>query len=579
MSSATPMAAESRGYDPASMRYRFGDHTLDTTTLQLLAGDTEIDLEPQVFAVLTHLVAHRDRVVPKEELLDEVWGSRFVSESALTTRIKQVRQAVGDTGRAQEVVRTFHGRGYRFVAPVEQLQPAAPTTAPTTSLAGSPERRSMPVTRYAEGEGASIAFQTFGEGPDLVLIGGYCTNVEAQWEHPDIAGFLTRLGQIARVTVLDKRGVGLSDRVPHDSVPPLETRADDLAAVLDEAGVERATVLGSSEGGSLGAVFAAAHPERVHRLILHNTWVTGPTFPRAGRSDLDYVLEHWGTGRVFRNLGPTLAAAPGGRELLARLERQSATPRTARHLLELIGQIDIAGILGAITVPTLVLHREGDRIVPPAHGRQLAAGIPGARLVVLEGADHFLYSGDPGQTLASIADFMTVGAADEPASTTDERILATVLFVDLVDSTGAAQAMGDRRWAEHLDRFHVAARAEVERHRGRVVNTTGDGLLATFDGPGRGVRAAGAIREAVRPLDLELRAGLHTAEIQCRGSDIAGIGVHIAGRVASAADPGEVWVSRTVTDLVAGTGLVFEPRGEHGLRGIDQPWTLYAAVL
>lgn len=555
------------------MRYRFGDHTLDTSTLQLLAGDTEIDLEPQVFSVLAHLVTHRDRVVAKEELLDEVWGSRFVSESALTTRIKQVRQALGDSGRAQEVVRTFHGRGYRFVAPVEPLGPLEPASVDAGSAAPS---AAVPRTHYAESDGASIAFQTFGEGPDLVLIGGYCTNVEAQWEHPGIADFLTRLGEIARVTVLDKRGVGLSDRVPHDSVPPLETRADDLAAVLNEAGVERATVLGSSEGGSLGAVFAAGHPERVDRLILHNTWVTG--FPRAGRSDLDFVQEHWGTGRVFTELGPSLAEAPGGRELLARLERQSATPRTARHLLELIGQVDIAGILGAISVPTLVLHREGDQIVPPAHGRQLAASIPGACLVVLEGADHFLFSGDPTQTLESIAAFMAAGPpADLPSG--DERILATVLFVDLVDSTGAAQSLGDRQWTQQLDRFHVAARAEVERHRGRVVNTTGDGLLATFDGPGRGVRAAAAVRDAVRPLDLALRAGLHTAEIQCRGSDIAGIGVHIAGRVAGEAAAGEIWVSRTVTDLVAGTGLVFEPRGEHDLRGIDQPWTLYAAVL
>jgi pimeloyl-ACP methyl ester carboxylesterase/DNA-binding winged helix-turn-helix (wHTH) protein len=551
------------------MRYRFGDHVLDTRTVQLVVGDEEVDLEPQVYAVLAHLVTNRDRVVTKEELLDEVWGSRFVSESALTTRIKQVRQAVGDSGRQQQVVRTVHGRGYRFVADAEELEaPASPSPNPTT--------RGRPRTRYADGDGATLAYQTFGEGPDLALIAGYATNVDAQWEHPAMADFLHRLGQVARVTVLDKRGVGLSERLPHDAVPSLETRADDLNAVLDAAGVERASVLGSSEGGSLSAVFAAAYPERVDRLILHNTWVRGPDFALGRRSDLDFVLERWGTGRVYTRVGPSLAAHPDGRELLASYERQSATPRTARHLLELIGEIDIEGILGAISVPTLVLHAHDDPIVPIADGRRLAAAIPGARLTVLSGADHFLLAADPAEVVGAIAGFLDTGPVDGGGG---DRILATVLFVDLVDSTGRAQALGDQRWTARLDRFHERARTIVAAHRGRLVNTTGDGVLATFDGPGRAVRAAGDLRAAIRSLELTMRAGLHTAEIQCRGDDIAGIGVHIAGRVAAAAQADEIWVSRTVTDLVAGTGLAFEPRGEHELRGIDQSWMLYAASL
>jgi pimeloyl-ACP methyl ester carboxylesterase/DNA-binding winged helix-turn-helix (wHTH) protein len=586
---AHPAGDHPHRYASAPMRYRFGDHTLDTDTLQLLAGPTEIDLEPQVFAVLAHLVAHRDRVVPKEELLDEVWGSRFVSESVLTTRIKQVRRAVGDTGRAQHVVRTAHGRGYRFVAPVEELDgpvparagatapPAAvpaPGSAPVPPAVGSAAAPGPPTTRWADSGGASIAYQTFGDGPDLVLVAGFATNVDAQWEHPVIADQLTRLGRFARVTVLDKRGVGLSDRLPHDSVPPLETRADDLAAVLDAAGIERATLLGSSEGGSLSAVFAATHPERVERLVLHNTWVDGRALGTGPL--LDHVLEHWGTGRIYAALGRSLARQPGSRDLLARYERQSATPRTARHLAELIGQIDIAGVLPAITAPTLVLHRARDRIAPLSQGQALAAAIPDARLVVLEGGEHHLFAGDPTQQLAAIEELMT---GTPPDDSTGERILATVLLVDLVDSTGAAQALGDAAWTARLDRFHVAARAEVERQRGALVNTTGDGVIATFDGPGRAVRAAAAIRDAVAALGLSARAGLHTAEIQCRGTDIAGIGVHIAGRVAALAEPGEVWVSRTVTDLVAGTGLRFEPRGEHALKGIDAPWALYAAAL
>jgi class 3 adenylate cyclase/DNA-binding winged helix-turn-helix (wHTH) protein len=551
------------------MRYRVGHRVVDTETLELRAGDEEVDLEPQAFAVLCHLLEHRDRVVPKEELLDEIWGSRFVAESALTTRIKQVRRALGDDGRLQEVIRTHHGRGYRFVAAVEVGGGANGATS--VDVTGAPH--GLPRTRYADGVGASIAYQTFGDGPDLVLVAGFATNVEAQWEHPGMADFLRRLGEIARVTVLDKRGVGLSDRLPHGSVPPLETRADDLNAVLDAVGIERTALLGSSEGGSLAAVYAAANPRRVDRLVLHNTWVTGPDFPRSGRSDLDHVLRRWGTGRIYGYLSPGLDAAPGGRELLARYERQSATPRTARHLLELIGHVDIAGILPAIRVPTLVLHREGDRVVPPAHGRQLASSIPGARLHLLEGGDHNLFSGDPTEMLDLVGRFLD----EEVGEPVDERVLATVLFVDVVDSTRIAQELGDRRWTQRLARFYDCAELEVERHRGRLVNTTGDGVLATFDGPGRGVRAAVAIQEAVRELGLEVRAGLHTAEVQRRRDDIAGVGVHIASRVAGLAPPGEVWVSRTVTDLVAGTGLSFAPRGEHVLKGIDSPWQLFAA--
>jgi pimeloyl-ACP methyl ester carboxylesterase len=405
---------------------------------------------------------------------------------------------------------------------------------------------------------------------------GWTTNVEAMWEEPRLARFLSRLASFSRLVLFDKRGVGLSDRMPHDAVPSLETRADDLAAVLDAAEVERATLFGSSEGGSLSAVFAASHPERVERLVLHNTWVTGPDFTLAERSYLDYVVERWGTGSVYSYLSPALATAPQGRELLARYERQAATPRTARHLLELMGRIDISGILGAIPVPTLVLHRAEDPAVPPAHGRRLAASIPGARLVVLDGTDHFLMSGDPAQTLQALQDFMDAGGAQGEVPH-DDRVLATVLFVDVVDSTRMAQALGDRAWTARLDRFHALARGTVERHRGRLVNTTGDGLVATFDGPGRAVHAAAALRDAVQSVELTVRCGLHTAEIQTRGEDIAGIGVHIAGRVAGAAQPGEVWVSRTVTDLVAGTGLEFEPHGEHDLKGLDQPWMLFAA--
>jgi pimeloyl-ACP methyl ester carboxylesterase len=554
------------------MRYRFGEHVLDTETRELRGGPTAIDVEPQVFDVLTYLVANRDRVVTKEELLDHVWGDRFVSESALTTRIKQARQAVGDTGRRQEVIKTSHGRGYRFVAEVSEQGAAEPRPRPTTTAVSS-----IPRTRYADADGASIAYQTFGDGPDLVFIAGFTTNLEVQWEHPGIASFLRRLASFTRVTILDKRGVGLSERLPHDDPPSLETRADDLLAVMDAADIERATVLGSSEGGSLAALFAASHPQRVERLILHNTWVDAAEIAAAQRVDVDtYFPAHWGSGATLAMLGPTLGADASGRKLLARLERQSATPRGALLLLQLSWQIDIAPILSTITVPTMVMHRVLDEIVTVRQGTKLAAGIPGAVYVELPDADHWIFSGRIDEVLDPIEEFVT-GAPSAPSNT--ERQLATVLFVDIVDSTMRARELGDQAWSALLDEFERTVKASVTDHRGELVNTTGDGAVATFDGPGRAVQAACAVRAAAAPLGLAVRGGLHTAEIERRGSDIAGIGVHIASRVAEQAAPGEVWVSRTVTDLVAGTGLRFADRGTHRLKGLDQPWGLFAVEL
>ena len=558
------------------MRYRFGDRMLDTDTRELRCGDDAVEVEPQVFDVLMHLVAQRDRVVPKEELLDEVWGDRFVSESALTTRIKQARQAVGDTGRAQAVIKTLHGRGYRFVADARE----DPTTAatPRAPSAAQPAITTIPRTRYAEGEGASIAYQTFGEGPDLIFIGGFTTNVEVQWEHASIAAFLRRLSAFSRVTVLDKRGVGLSDRLPHDDPPSLETRADDLLAVMDAAEIAHATVLGSSEGGSLAALFAASHPERVETLILHNTWWSAAGIPAFNEESQAYVGSKWGRGSVLAALGPTMGKDPADRALLARLERQSATPRAARLLVRLISQIDISAAVDAIPVSTLVLHRQDDPVVGIEQGEGLAERISDARLVVLPGRDHWIYSGDLDPLIDHIEEFVT-GSHQPSGPASADRVLATVLFVDIVESTANTQRLGDRTWTALLDQFQTTVGTVVASHRGELVNTTGDGAVAIFDGPGRGVHAAGEIRSAAAPLGLAVRAGLHTAEIERRGQDIAGIGVHIASRVADTAGRGEIWVSRTVTDLVAGTGLAFADRGTHQLKGLDHPWALYSAEI
>jgi len=522
------------------MRYRFGGVVVDTDTYELRSGGRLVEVEPQVFGVLAHLLAHRDRVVAKDELLDAVWGNRFVSESALTTRIKQARQAVGDDGQAQRVIRTLHGRGYRLVAPVEE--------AGGGDAGGEAALDPVPATRYVQNDGASIAFQVFGEGPDLVLIEGFTTNLEVQWEHPAIARFLRRLGGFCRVTVVDKRGTGLSERLGPGEAPPLEQRADDVRAVMDAAGIDRATVFGSSEGGALSVLLAAAHPERVERLILHGTWARHPWYDDADRREPATVESRWGTGWTFGRLAGSMASTAAGRRFFGRYERQSATPGTARRLVELMQASDVTPLLAGISAPTLIIHRHDDVYLGPDAPRPLVDGIAGARLVDLPGTDHFLFSGDTGPLLAAVEDFV-VGTESNPAGPPD-HFLATLVAVAVAGGSPESGA---------------AARRCVEDHRGTVVppgGLAGVDLLATFDGPGRAVRAACALRDALAPLGAEVRAGVHTAEVERRDDGVAGAGVAVAAGIAGAAEPGAVWVSRTVTDLVAGSGLAFVPRGE-----------------
>jgi pimeloyl-ACP methyl ester carboxylesterase/DNA-binding winged helix-turn-helix (wHTH) protein/class 3 adenylate cyclase len=561
------------------MRYRFDGVELDTDTYELRSAEGAVDVEPQVFDVLVHLLAHRGRVVTKEELLDIVWGDRYVSESALTTRIKQARQAVGDNGQAQRVIKTVHGRGYRFVATVEDLaaeELQTPILVPVDMDIGDASLEAVPPTHYVVNDGASIAYQVFGEGPNLVLIEGFTTNVEVQWEHPAIARFLRRLASFCRVAVLDKRGTGLSERLSRGEAPPLEQRADDVRAVMDAAGMRRATVFGSSEGGSLSILLAAAHPDRVERLVLHGTWARHPWLDEPERPEFGAVERRWGTGWTLSQLADTMAATASGRRFLGRFERQAATPGTARRFVELMSAIDVSAALPSIQVPTLVVHRSHDPAFGIEHARDLVSGIPGARLLELPGTDHFLFSGDTGPILAAVQEFV-IGTS--PVAVSPDRFLATVLFADIVGSIATDADVDDARVTRVLDDFAATARRCVEQHRGRLVGLSGDGLLATFDGPGRAVRAACELRDALAPLGTEIRAGVHTAEVERRGDDIAGIGVHVARRLAEFAEPGSIWVSRTVTDLVAGVGLAFATRGERSIDGLSQPLSLFEVAV
>jgi class 3 adenylate cyclase len=331
-------------------------------------------------------------------------------------------------------------------------------------------------------------------------------------------------------------------------------------------------VFGSSEGGSLSVLLAAAHPDRVERLILHGTWARHPWLDQPERPEFQAVERRWGTGWALTQLADSMAGTAAGRRFLARFERQAATPGTARRLVELMSAIDVTALLPTIQVPTLVVHRSHDAFYGIEHARHLVAGIPGARFLELPGTDHFLFSGDTAPILAAVEEFV-IGSA--PVVPSPDRFLATVLFADVVGPIATAADVGDASVTRLFDHFRATARSCVERHRGQLVGFPGGGLLATFDGPGRAVRAACDMRDALAPLGTELRVGVHTAEVERRGDDIGGVGVHVARRLAELAEPGSIWVSRTVTDLVAGYGLAFAARAERRIEGLAQPLSVY----
>ncbi|MDX1649239.1 MAG: adenylate/guanylate cyclase domain-containing protein [Myxococcota bacterium] len=437
-------------------------------------------------------------------------------------------------------------------------------------------------TRYAKSGALNIAYQVVGDGPvDLVLAPGWVSHVEDAWGWPERARMLERLASFSRLIVFDKRGTGMSDRVPDRELPGLDERMDDLRAVLDAVGSERAALLGYSEGGPLCALFAASHPDRTQALVLYASyarWIRDADYPWAPtRAQHEEALrrfeEGWGTPVGFERMAPGLADDARSRRLWAASLRRGASPGAALALYRMNVEIDVRHVLPSIRVPTLVLHRSGDRLIYADNGRYLARSIPDARYVELPGDDHLPFAGDMEAWIGEVQEFLT-GSRQPPEP---DRVLATVLFVDLVDSTGHALRLGDARWASVLEAYHAAARRALERFRGREIDTAGDGLFAAFDGPARAVRCAFAIREAVRELGMQVRAGVHTGECERVGEKIGGIAVHIGARVGACAGPEEVLVSSTVRDLVAGSGLRFADRGPTRLAGLPEAWRLFAA--
>jgi class 3 adenylate cyclase/pimeloyl-ACP methyl ester carboxylesterase len=430
-----------------------------------------------------------------------------------------------------------------------------------------------PETRYARSGELHIAYQVIGEGPrDLVMVPGFVSNVETTWEVPAAAEFLMRLASFSRLILFDKRGTGLSDRVPVSALPGLEARMDDVRAVLDAAGSTRASLFGISEGGPMSILFAATYPQRVDRLVLYGSYARRSDAQLDNGAALIRAIEsEWGTGAVLARRCASVVVDDRLRAALARTERQCATPGAATALIRMSAAIDVSSVLAAVSVPTLVLHRTDDTILRVEGARALAEGIPGARYVEVPGVDHIPWFGDSEVILGEIEEFLT-GARPLPAP---ERVLATVLFADIVASTERAVDLGDSDWRRLLDRFDEITRREVDRFRGREINRRGDDVLATFDGPARAVHCALGLSEAIRPLGVEMRAGIHTGEIELRGDDVGGIAVHIGARVCSLAGPGEVFATRTVKDLTVGSDLSFHDRGDHVLKGVPEPVRIY----
>jgi class 3 adenylate cyclase/pimeloyl-ACP methyl ester carboxylesterase len=438
-----------------------------------------------------------------------------------------------------------------------------------------------PQTRYTESGGLSIAYQVFGSGSqDLVVVPGTISHLEECWRAPDYVSLMRRLGQSFRVILFDKLGQGMSDRF--EGVPTLERRMDDLRAVMHAVGSARAVFFALYEGGTVAALFTASFPALVERLVLYGTmarFTQAPDYPFMPPLDQMLLMlgKSWGTPASVRGFAPSRADDPVSAEYVARMQRLTASPSAMRKLVIANHQIDARFVLPQIRRPTLVIQRRGDLVVPVGNGRYLADHIPDAVYLETPGVDHFLYASPADDVVDALCRFAVDGWVREPSDAQAGRWLATVLFTDIVGSTDMAARLGDKAWSALLQKFHAVGRAQLAEHRGVLVDTAGDGLFATFDGPARAIRCAAALGAALQELGIGIRAGLHTGEVEAQGDKVSGMAVHIGARVMAHAGTGEVLVSGTTKDLVAGSGITFEARGSHALKGVPGEWALYRA--
>ncbi len=529
------------------MEFRFADFVLDSLSRRLWRADSEVLLTPKALDVLFHLVEHAGEVVERDALLEAVWKNTYVDDHALSVQIAEVRKALDDRSGTPRFVETRHRRGYRFVAEVTRHQTVAPLRLPMpdSSEAGEPHF-AMPETRYARSGDVDIAYQVLGDGPlDLVFVMGWVSHLEYFWKEPSFARFLRRLASFSRLILFDKRGTGLSDRVPIALLPSLELRMDDVRAVMDAVGSQRAAICGVSEGGPLSALFAATYPEKTLALVMIGTYAKrirdesypwGPTLAER-EAFFEEIHRRWGGPVGIESRAPSMAGDPKFRDWWATYLRMGASPGAAIALTKMNAEIDVRQVLGSVRVPTLVLHRTDDQCLLVEEGRFVASLIPGARMMELPGADHLPFVGDQNEILDAIEGFVTgMQFAHEP-----ERVLSTVMALEC-----------DRP----VDAMREQIVRELEWYRGSLISLTGQSLQVSFDGPARAVRCALALARAVNRTGTVARLGVHTGECDTvEGKVQGGPAVEMARRIAAFAQPHQVLISSSVRDLVAGAGL------------------------
>ena len=529
-------------------RLSFGDYQLDLVGGRLNRGNTPVAVTPKAFAVLQYLAERPGQLVSKKDLLGAVWPNVFVGDAVLKTTIRDIRRALGDDSHTPRFIETAHRRGYRFIAPVITEQPPAVRT-----------EISPPRVRYARSGRVNIAYQVVGDGPvDVVFVMGWVSHLEYFWNEPSFARFLARLASNARLILFDKRGTGLSDPVPIDQLPTLEQRLDDVRAVMQAAGSERAVLIGVSEGGPLCSVFAATYPDRTQALVMIGSYARrlqdddypwGPSRAEHERF-CQTIVDEWGGPVGLEERAPSKVHDPAFREWWASYLRMGASPGAAVALTRMNAEIDIRGVLSSVRVPTLVLHRSGDRCLKVEEGRYLASRIPGATFVELAGDDHLPFIGDQDGVIREIDQFITRTQLHTHAQTASERVLASVLTVT---------------WADHLQaRIDTTLRPifdrEVASARGHRLGRSSDRLVASFDGPGRAVRCGTTLIHAAVQSGVAARGGLHIGERML--TDVSDPVAQFSADMADAAVPGQLYVSRTVADLLPGSGLRFEHRGQ-----------------
>jgi pimeloyl-ACP methyl ester carboxylesterase len=560
--------------------FEFGQFTLDAAGGLLRRRDgAPVALTPKAFETLVVLVEGGGSVLSKDELMRRVWGDTFVEENNLSQNISLLRKALDD-GTGFKYIETIPRRGYRLTAPV-RLRPAAQTLSQTHAPETFFDR--PPETKYAKSGDVNIAYQTLGEGAfDLVFVMGWVSHLEYFWREPRFARFLARLASFSRLILFDKRGTGLSDRVPIRELPTLEQRMDDVRAVLEATGSERAALVGVSEGGPMCSLFAATYPEKTLALVMIGTYakrVWHPDYPWAPTADerrrfYELLEREWGGPVGLDERAPSLKDDAQFREWWATYLRSGASPGAALALTQMNAEIDVRHVLPSISVPSLVIHRAGDLCLKVEEGRYVASRIPGARFVELPGEDHLPFVGDQDAILDEVERFL-VGVRH---SFDPERVLATVLYAFVVEDrlrdVDADSEAGARDLSARLAQYQEEARREAVWFRGREVRASEGATFAIFDGPARAIRCACRLLRAGERAGLRVKAGLHTGECDVTADGVGGVAVSIAAQVAAHASAGEALVSSTVKDLVAGSGIGFRERGAHALAGVPGEWRL-----